>query len=218
MADAAATSQILVLAGTNGAGKSSIGGEWLRQNGGQYFNPDEAAKRILECGLSLDEANSLAWHEGKRLLEEAIQNRNNFAFETTLGGNTITGLLAQAATKGLHLKIWYSGLDSPERHIQRVKARVERGGHDIPEDKIRERYEGSRENLARLIPVLAELQVYDNSVEADPAAGQPPRPVLLLHMRDGLILKPDLATLKATPAWARPIASAAMKHHLSLVG
>jgi predicted ABC-type ATPase len=69
------------------------------------------------------------------------------------------------------VRVWYVGLSSPELHIARVRARVAKGGHDIPEPRIRERYDASRLNLIRLLPRLSELWVYDNSVEADPDAG-----------------------------------------------
>ncbi len=83
---------ITVLAGTNGGGKSSIAGAMLRSAGGDYFNPDEAARRIRERdpSLSIPQANGLGWREGKRLLERAIDERKSFAFETTLGGETMT--------------------------------------------------------------------------------------------------------------------------------
>ena len=48
--------------------------------------------------------------------------------------------------------IWFCGLHSVELHMQRVAARVSRGGHDIPADKIRARYDSSRENLLALLP------------------------------------------------------------------
>jgi predicted ABC-type ATPase len=84
-----------VVAGTNGAGKSSVAGAMFRQAGADYFNPDEATARILAANpdISTAEANSAAWHEGKHLLERAIAERLDFAFETTLGGHTISSLL-----------------------------------------------------------------------------------------------------------------------------
>ncbi len=98
MAETARAPAIWVLAGTNGAGKSSIAGTRFRAGGADYFNPDEATRAIREANplLSLDEANSLARHQGKRLLERAVAERLDFAFETTLGGRTITELLQRA--------------------------------------------------------------------------------------------------------------------------
>lgn len=201
---------IYVLAGTNGAGKSTVGGAQVRAQGADYFNPDEATKQLLAAnpGLSLDEANSTAWAEGKRRLEEAISQKSNYAFETTLGANTIPKLLARAAAEGMAVHMWYCGLASADMHVARVRARVGHGGHDIPEAKIRERYDTSRENLVELIPRLAELYLYDNSAEGDPQAGVAPKPVLLLHLAEGQVVfmcKPDQA-----PAWAKPIIMAAL--------
>jgi predicted ABC-type ATPase len=202
---------IYVLAGTNGAGKSSIAGAMLQSAGTEYFNPDEAAKRILVANpiIALEEANAAAWNEGRRLLERAISEKGSFAFETTLGGQTIAALLEKAALAGIDVKIWYVGLESPELHIARVRSRVEKGGHDIPEGKIRERYANSRFNLIRLLPKLTELLVYDNSEEADPQAGLAPRPKLIIHIVKQKIVA--MCDLIAAPTWAKPILIAAMK-------
>lgn len=203
--------RIYVLAGVNGAGKSSIGGAMIRASGGEYYNPDEAAKALIAAnpGLEQAKANAAAWRQGKRLLERAITERLDFAFETTLGGGTMTGILADAAAAGFEVRVFYVGLASPELHLERVSRRVGAGGHDIPEADIRRRWRHSRINLVRLLPVLTELRVYDNSAAADPAAGEAPRPLLVLHVDHGeLVGPPDLT---ATPTWARPIVAAALK-------
>lgn len=202
---------IYVLAGTNGAGKSSIGGAALLQRGVEFFNPDEAARRILSAnpGITQEEANSAAWQEGRRLLQRAIDERCSFAFETTLGGRTITALLERALSAGIEVRIWYVGLSSPELHIARVHARVTRGGHDIPEAQIRERYDRSRTNLIHLLPKLTELRLYDNSKEADPSRGIAPEPMPILHWARRTIMSSCDLTL--TPEWAKPIVAAAIK-------
>ena len=204
---------VYVIAGVNGAGKSSVAGETFRQSGADYYNPDEAARRLVTANPSLKqtEANSTAWHEGVRLLKRAIDERLDFAFETTLGANTIPRLLREAANAGIEIYVWYVGLESPELHIARVKARVAHGGHDISEKDIRRRYEHSRLNLIELLPFLRALRIFDNSAEADPASGQTPKPVLVLSMERGKILEPK--DLTRTPAWAKPIVAAALKLH-----
>lgn len=204
---------IYVLAGVNGAGKSSIAGAAFRDKGADYYNPDEAAAALKQAnpGLSQVQANSAAWHRGRELLERAIAGRLDFAFETTLGASTLPRMLLGAAGQGINVHVWYAGLAAPELHIARVRARVARGGHDIPEAAIRRRFEHSRLNLILLLPVLASLRVYDNSAEADPATGKAPRPVLVLHMMRGRIL--NLQDLARVPDWAKPIAAAAMKIH-----
>ncbi|OLC00051.1 MAG: ZTL protein [Candidatus Rokubacteria bacterium 13_1_40CM_68_15] len=211
MADATADPCIYVLAGTNGAGKSSLAGATFLRAGVEYFNPDQAARLILarNPGLGQTEANSAAWHQGRRLLERAIAERKTFAFETTLGGTTITALLERALNAGIAVRVWYVGLEGPELHVARVRARVARGGHDIPVEQVRARYDSSRLNLVRLLPQLTELRVYDNSVEADPRAGIAPEPKLILHMRRRKIVRS--CPLAETPVWAKPILAAAMK-------
>lgn len=203
---------ITVLAGINGAGKSSVAGAYIRRAGGDYFNPDELTRSLLgqNPGLEPADANSLAWTRGKELLERAIADGGDFVFETTLGANTIPRLLARAAQQGMAVKMFFVGLASVEHHLRRVAARVADGGHDIPEAKVRQRWENSRLNLIGLLPHLAELMVWDNSAEADFSTGAP-APVLLLHVRAGKIVAPK--NLTATPDWAKPIVAAALKLH-----
>jgi predicted ABC-type ATPase len=183
----------------------------LVAEGTEYFNPDEAAARIRDAnpGMSQAEAQSTAWNQGRRLLERAITERLDFAFETTLGGDTISALLEKAIAAAIEVRVWYVGLASPELHIERVRARVARGGHDIPEAKIRERYTRSLLNLIRLLPDLTELRVFDNTRQADPYTGAIPKPRLLLHLKKNRIVSVcDLAT---TPDWAKPVVLAALK-------
>ena len=212
-----------MLAGCNGAGKSSIGGAALRQTGSGYFNPDEAAQRIAAANtmrnppLTRVQINGAAWEEGRRLLQRAIDEHADFALETTLGGKTMTALLEQAAQAGLRVHVWFAGLTDAELHIDRVRRRVAKGGHPIPEEKIRERFENGRVNLIRLLPQLTELYLYDNSAEADPETGAAPLPRRLLYYRERRIVSPTnlKMLLEATPAWAKPIVAAAIKLHLS---
>jgi predicted ABC-type ATPase len=204
---------ILVLAGVNGAGKSSVGGALVTELGLSWFNPDSFARELVaQLGLTAEEANARAWNFGRERLEAAIAQGHNYAFETTLGANTIPTLLAGAAATHDVVMI-FCGLSSPELHMARVRARVARGGHDIPEAKIRERWTASRANLINLLPKLARLQVFDNSAEA-PQGGNIEDPVLVLEMAAGHLVFPqpdDAQALAATPAWARPIVQAAIE-------
>jgi predicted ABC-type ATPase len=198
-------SSIHVLAGTNGAGKSSVAGADVRRRGGDYYNPDEAARTLLDADpeLTAGQANALAWSEGIRGLRRAIREHRAFAFETTLGGNTVPALLEEAADAGLAVRVMYVGLGSADLHVQRVRSRVERGGHAIAESKIRVRYVRSLENLIRLVPRLAELVVWDNSAEADPEAGVAPRPHRILHYADGVLRY--ACPPAEVPEWAKPV-------------
>ena len=81
------------------------------------------------------------------------------------------------------------------------------------EEKIRQRWTASRANLIKLLPLLAHLQVFDNSAEA--ALGEEiPDPVLVLEMGDGRVTSPkpdDLEALARIPEWAKPIVQAAFE-------
>jgi predicted ABC-type ATPase len=211
VADRSQTPRIYVLAGVNGAGKSSIGGAMFSEVGEGFFNPDVAARQfqLKFPGISQEEANSLAWQQGRRLLEKAIVERKSFAFETTLGGNTMASLLKKANAAGIEVRIWYVGLESEELHIARVRSRVAMGGHDIPEAKVRERYARSRLNLIDLLPQLTELRLFDNTEEGDPEKGGAPAPKLLLHVLRGQIL--SSFDLSLVPQWAKPILQVAFR-------
>lgn len=202
---------LYVVAGTNGAGKSSVVGAAILESGAEYFNPDEIAKglRAADATLSPQDANIEAWNQGRRRLEQAIESGLTYAFETTLGGKTIPSLLERALVLRIDVKMWYVALATVELHLARVQARVSRGGHDIPPEKIRERYDRSRQNLVRLLPGLTELRVFDNSADGDPQTGQTPAPFLVLHTANGKIL--TMCQPVNVPEWAKPLVSAALR-------
>lgn len=206
---------MFVLAGCNGAGKSSVGGRAFEAEAIPYFNPDAAAREAIVVAaahgrtLTQREANAWAWSEGVARLRRAIAEHGNYALETTLGGDTIVGLLLEAAEARFAVNVWFVGLDSVELHVARVRQRVARGGHDIPRADIERRYVRSRLNLIRLLPRLHRLLVYDNSARADVDGTADVAPRLLLGMVDGSITESCAAS--AVPAWAKPILAAALK-------
>ncbi len=203
---------LFVLAGVNGAGKSSIGGHLLARHGLTWFNPDGFARELAAAsGCDQETANGHAWAESLRRLDEAISLGRDHAFETTLGGHTIAARLAAAC--GSHdVMIWFCGLTSPDQHVARVRSRVAAGGHDIPEERIRVRYPQALQNLIALMPRLAHLQVYDNSADVTTGAAIPD-PGLVLETKRGRATWPapgDVAALRRTPDWAKPIVEAAL--------
>lgn len=201
---------LLVLAGVNGAGKSSIGGDvMLRRLGLTWFNPDSYTRLLVEQGgLPLAQANAMAWQHGLDLLDQAVAAGHSHAFETTLGGDTMAQRIA-AASATHDVLMWFCGLASVEQHIARVAQRVAAGGHDIPEPRIRERWVKAPLHLIGLMPSLHALRVFDNSAEAR-AGLAVEDPVLVLHVQGGAVGFPTaLADLQRTPAWAKPIVQAA---------
>lgn len=200
---------IYVLAGTNGAGKSSVAAALFRSSEPAWFDPDAVAARLraLEPARSAADANAQAWRIGVALLQRAIDGDGDHAFETTLGGRTISQLLEEAASRGCEVRMLFVGLEGVERHLARVQARVARGGHDIPEDRIRARYDTSRANLIRLLPALPELRLIDNSIDSDLAEGA--TPIEILRVQAGRIV----FLADRVPGWAKPVVAAAL--HLS---
>ncbi len=201
---------LFVLAGVNGAGKSSIGGHLLERAGLAWFNPDTFARELVaDTGCEQVQANAIAWQEGMRRLDAALHNGSSHAFETTLGGRTVPTRILDA-TRSHDVIIWFCGLASPEHHLARVRARVARGGHDIPEVKIRERWLSSQLNLIALMPHLHQLQVYDNSRDVE--VGDPiPDPTLVLEVIGGQCTWPTGAEAMArTPEWAKALVGAAI--------
>jgi predicted ABC-type ATPase len=205
---------LIVLAGTNGAGKSSVAGAALRAFGGDYYNPDEVSRRIGANNprLTREEANSLAWHANLDALKAAIAEGRDYAFETTLGGRTIPRTIASAAASGMAVRVWYVGLASVDLHLRRIAARVAAGGHPIAADKVRERYSSSLRNMVALMPLLAELRVFDNSAETLLVPGAQVAPQLVLHVLQGTVKFPLVpADLRATPVWAQPLVAKAFE-------
>ena len=202
---------IYVIAGANGAGKSDVIGSAIEAQGLRFFNPDRVVRELLQRNpsRSREQLDSEVGYVGKALLEQAIAERQTFAFEATLGGKTIAGLLEKALDAGMAVRVWFTGLASPELHVARVEARVARGGNPVDEARIRQRYDANRENLIRLLPKLTELKVFDNSAEVDLEAGEAPRPMFVLHWERGRIIGPP--DLRATPEWAKAIVAAALR-------
>jgi len=201
--------RILVLAGVNGAGKSSLLGQMLGADGATWFNPDAFTRQLVERGWPLADANAEAWQEGVRRLKQAMAENSDYAFETTLGATTIPRLLREASAEH-EISIWFCGLESVALHLQRVAERVAKGGHDIPEAKIHQRFDSSRLNLVELLPHLTQLHVYDNSRPPD-ADGQV-EPLLVLEVERGRILCPATPEeFGQVPEWAKPVVWAALR-------
>lgn len=155
---------IYVIGGCNGAGKTTAAMQVLPNflNVLEYVNADEIA-----AGLSPFNPESVAIQAGRLMLErlEALSNAGaDFAFETTLASRNYVRFLRKRKTQGYTVNLIYFWLQSPELAIARVRRRVESGGHNIPEEVIRRRYERGIKNFVNLYLPLCDIwAVYDNS-------------------------------------------------------
>jgi predicted ABC-type ATPase len=181
---------IRVVAGVNGAGKTSVLGRWLREECGPVYDPDDVAARLVAAqpGRALSEAQGDAWQRGYKRLVAAVNTRSNFNLETTLAGSSIAAELERALGDGQEVRMLFVGLDTLERHVARVRARVARGGHDVDPKQIQRRLDTSLANLVRLAPRLSHLQVFDNSDEQVPSDDRLPEPRRLLHVEHGRVI------------------------------
>jgi predicted ABC-type ATPase len=163
-AQAAPCPQVAVLAGINGAGKTTASQHLLREalRIPSFTNADTIAR-----GLNAFDVESEAVKAGRIMLEhlhELAAKRRSFAFETTLSGRAYARWLGELARAGYVVHLFYYWLDSAEVAIGRVAERVLAGGHHVPDDTIRRRYSRSVRNFLELYrPVVTTWQVYDNT-------------------------------------------------------
>lgn len=163
----------VILGGPNGSGKSSAYGEM--QLDGVWINADEIAKALT--GSSDGRAAAMAaGRAALRKIAEMIESRQSFVFETTLSSQQSINMMRDAKAAGFSVELYYTALDSVELNIERVKERVEEGGHDIPEDDIRRRYKGSLDKLTAALKLADEVLLMDNS-------GLRPREVIRVSTR-----------------------------------
>src|SRR5262245_35222782 len=132
---------VAIIAGPNGAGKSTIARKMLSPAAGveHFVNAD-----VIGQGLSAFRSEAMALKAGRIMLEhlhELADTRCTFAFETTLASRTFAPWVADLKGKGYLFRLLFLWLPSPELAMTRVRDRVRRGGHDIPEDTIRRRYD-----------------------------------------------------------------------------
>jgi predicted ABC-type ATPase len=138
---------IYVIAGCNGAGKTTFAREFLPHEVKclRFYNADEIAR-----GLSPLDPSAGVIKAGRLLLREvhtSIERRETFALESTLSGKTYVRILGRALSLGYKLELHYLWLARPEQAVARVRRRVRMGGHDVPESDIRRRFHRSLVHL-----------------------------------------------------------------------
>lgn len=146
--------EVIVFAGPNGSGKSTF--TKLAKILKPYINADDI-KRATHC--SDIEAAEIA--EGLR--EVALEEKKNFTFETVLSTERNLNLLKRAKENGYFVRCIYVLTADPSINVIRVASRAASGGHSVPEDKIRSRYEKSLALIPELVKVADVMHIYDNS-------------------------------------------------------
>lgn len=148
---------VIVLAGSNGAGKSTFYESYLADSGLRFVNAD-----VLAQSLSVNAYDAAALASSLRSV--LVAKQESFKFETVLSdpvGEKVDQF-ASYAVLGYTVVFIFIQIDSPEQSIQRVAMRASQGGRDVPDEKLRARFERTRENLKRTIERLPHVIVYSN--------------------------------------------------------
>jgi predicted ABC-type ATPase len=157
---------LYVIGGANGSGKTTVALTLLPRflQVFEYVNADAIA-----AGLSPLNPESIAMQSGRLMLErlEALAEAGvDFSFETTLAARTFARFIAGCKTRGYTINLIYLWLPSADLAVERVAKRVASGGHNIPEEVVRRRYERGLKNLIELyLPIADGWMIFDNSVK-----------------------------------------------------
>lgn len=146
-----------IIAGVNGVGKSSLTGVLTSVRN--------------DLGVIVDTSSQSAELGGDKLrggkaaierIEDCLKKGINFTQETTLSGTRTLKTIKTAKELGYFIRLYYIGVGTAEESIKRIKNRVEKGGHSIPEEDVRRRYAKRFEDLCAVLPYCSEVKLYDN--------------------------------------------------------
>ena len=179
----------IAIAGPNGAGKSTFFDTQLKPLGAVFVNADNLSRQL---GIDAYAAASAA----DAIRRELLRQRNSFVFETVFSdpvGDKVAFLKALAAA-GYQVVLCFVGIASAEVSDQRVSIRVSKGGHDVPAQKLKERYARTLQNLRLSLETLPDVRVFDNDN---------------LDLPYRLVARCEAGKLtllnKPTPAWLKPL-------------
>ena len=156
-----------LFAGPNGSGKSTIIGPFLSDNTIEYLNADYCARADPEILKMQDgpEKSKRAQEETERRLKEMLDSGVSIAWETVFSHESRLKIMEYAKGEGYRIHLTYVTTKDPDINVERVHNRFLQGGHDVPENKIRERYKRSVSFLPRMVLAADEVLIYDNSYE-----------------------------------------------------
>ncbi|MDE5790037.1 MAG: zeta toxin family protein [Muribaculaceae bacterium] len=188
---------LIVIAGPNGSGKTSVTSkilnhEWLEES--QYINPDNVARDVFG-DWNDREAVLKAANYCNKWRERCLTERKSHIFETVMSADDKVDYILRAKMAGFFIRLFFVSTLSPTINAKRVANRVLNGGHDVPIPKIISRYDKSIANCKLLAPIVNRLYVYDNSAENVDAR-------ILFRMSNGEVVK---SYTKDMPDWAKII-------------
>lgn len=146
--------EIIVIGGANGSGKTTLTREIIVKTGIVYLGADEIASEINRQtpeNAAIDAARIFS-----RRLGEYIENQESLIVESTLSGISLKKFLVKAKAEGFKLSVYFIYLDSAELCIKRISSRVALGGHHVPPDDVRRRFDRSNKNFWNIYKELAD--------------------------------------------------------------
>lgn len=188
---------LIVIAGPNGSGKTSVTSkilqhEWMEDS--VYINPDIVAQEKFGDWNSM-EAIKKAVVYCEEWREKCLVERKSLIFETVLSAKDKIDYIERAKKIGFFIRLFFVCTKSPAINASRIAQRVMKGGHDVPITKVISRYQKSILNCKYIATKVDRTYLYDNSI--DDAEQQ-----LLIRLSDGLIAKRYVNEL---PEWAKQI-------------
>ena len=188
---------LIVIAGPNGSGKTSVTSkilhhEWMEDS--VYINPDIVAQELFGDWNSV-EAIKKAVIYCEEWREQCLAERKSLIFETVLSAKDKIDYIEKAKEAGFFIRLFFVCTESPAINASRIANRVMKGGHDVPITKIISRYQKSILNCRYISAKVDRTYLYDNSVENTDAT-------ILLRLSDGKIVKRYIEQL---PEWAKQI-------------
>lgn len=185
-----------MVAGPNGSGKSSLYGNTDIEAFDQsvwIINPDLLTQRIQDVEkLQLDEANVQAVRRIETWLEASIRAHQTVGVETVLSTDKYRRLVLEAKQRQFAFRLIFVMLASPDLNVQRVRLRVSKGGHDVPEAKIRKRWTRSLGQLPWYLDQADQAAIFDNSGAIPQLIGRKQRDVITIDPQAPTALRETL--------------------------
>lgn len=192
--DNARKPELIMIAGPNGSGKTSVTQKFLHHKWGEgivYINPDEVAKdRFGDWNSNSSVLKAANYCEEWR--ERCLNEKTSFVFETVFSSQDKIDFLLRAKQAGFFIRVFFIATNHPSINASRIANRVIEGGHDVPITKIISRFYKSILNCEIIAKFVDRLYVYDNSVDGRDA-------MPLFRLTNGVLGK---LYVKNVPEWA----------------
>ena len=162
---------LIVIAGPNGSGKTSVTSrllkhEWVEDS--VYINPDIVARDIFGDWNS-KEAVLKAANYCAEWRETCLAKKQSLIFETVMSADDKVDYIMRAKEAGFFIRVFFIATANPTINASRIASRVMKGGHDVPITKIISRYRKSIINCMKISSIVDRLYVYDNSIDGEEA-------------------------------------------------